>query len=270
MASRKKAVGSLASLMEPDSEPDFDSFDNNTDLGPPTLVTRPRTTRARARLGATGNNSIPTARTRHVRGRGAAKPRISRRCALHDTNNSDTQSALQRAGKNLLNEDAHNLFHTDIEGPEPPIARSSRLGTGNRETDDSAGPPITVIKKKCRDRSALKRDVALLEEVPVSQGLDDIATGRVSDDLLGSETISMHSAEASLVKESPDFIMSDPSPSRLLEDLKKKYRSLELRYCDLQNLGIRAAERNFEQLQEQAKKNAASEYFIKRLLQNNG
>lgn len=56
-----------------------------------------------------------------------------------------------------------------------------------------------------------------------------------------------------------DVDMSDPSLRRRLGELTKKYDALEAKYRQLQEVGTKEAERNFDRLKKQADERAQSE-----------
>lgn len=59
---------------------------------------------------------------------------------------------------------------------------------------------------------------------------------------------------------------SDLSLRRRLGDLTKKYESMEAKYRDLREIGVKEAERNFDRLKKQGEERANGEHFAFRLV----
>ena len=250
---RARATVGLASLIESDSEPDLDHFDvSEIKSARPNKQkeTMANIKKPRGRPAAANRVTKPAPKTtRRSSGRIAAAAEITPRETLADKSNSNATRAPRRTGKKaqqdsvIVPDESTNVASVHVKGTRGrPKARTG-----------VAPSSVPVSATKPRGRPPGRAAAKLLEEIPETQVDDQIMVDDAADDQADLDRTSIIEPPESM----PGFDMSDVSIRRRLGDLTKKYENLQMRHRDLQEVGIREAERNFERLRKQADERAA-------------
>ena len=249
MAPRARAAGSLAGLAGSDSEPDLDNLEVID-----TAVQKSATTkRARGRPPGTANKVTKPAAKMASRTGGRAKAATSAlsRQALGDKSNTNVSRAAPSVSKGAQNRTASE----DEVANEPRVAKAAR-GRPKKSEDSKA-----ANTSRPKTGVAIKESAAGFsgEEIPETQQpepmqLDEDENEPVAPDELLSPDAEMEARDAL-----PQHDMDDVSIRRRLGELTKKHENLEMRHRDLREVGVKAAERNFERLKKQAEETTAGE-----------
>ncbi|POR36650.1 Monopolin complex subunit pcs1 [Tolypocladium paradoxum] len=247
MAPRARAAGSLAALVGSDSEPDFDNLET---VDAATQKSR-RTKRARGRPpGATNKVVKPAAKAaRRISGRAETSVSASARQALRDKNNTNTSRTPSGVGKGACCKVACG----DADTNEPSLAKATRgrpKMSGDSKPANGSGPDIGLASTKRAGSSASEEIVERQQPEPMQLDEDE-------DEPVVLEESSSLNTELEGRDALPQQDMDDASIRRRLGELTKKYENLEMRHRDLREVGVKAAERNFERLKKQAEETAA-------------
>ncbi|KAJ6444222.1 chromosome segregation protein [Purpureocillium lavendulum] len=226
-----------------DSEPDFD------DSQALTAAVRKATTtkRPRGRPPSTVNKVVkPGAQValRRVGDKASAFNSGPPRQVLADKSNTISSRGGGRGTKKalLVDEKADvGLDDRPVEPVAPKTTRGRPKGSGRRK---SAGPEVVMEQQSGRSR---------VEEVPETQQSElmrvDAEESQADVDVADSDV----DVDESDVLHGHD--VGDASLRHRFGVLKGRYDNLEARYRDLKEVGVKAAERNFEHLKQQADAN---------------
>ncbi|KJZ69434.1 hypothetical protein HIM_11163 [Hirsutella minnesotensis 3608] len=255
MPPRAKPAGNLSSRMMPDTEADLDDLDSLC------AETKPVTTvkRARGRPPSIGSKVTKVAP--------AKPPRGTKRKAV---------AAPAPAGKRQAAPTAKNKTTAKSSVPEPEIM-DSEAGSDDGEKEAKVakprGRPKTVgprgrakpIAQQSADPISETDRRSESIEIPETQGMavlqrDEIDEGPVAVGELMASDNEVKSDIASPGQQDQSLLW------KRLGDLAKKYENLEMRHRDLRNVGLKAAERNFDRIKKQAEENfSASNELITQL-----
>ena len=256
---RARATAGLASLIESDSEPDLDFFDNTTQSLPPHKpeVIMSTLKKQRGRPAAANRVTKPESKsTRRTSGRIAAATEALTREALVDKSNSNSSRAHRKTTKPAKQDvDVPTIIaETPMAAPARGRAARGRPKTAGRAVTASANNSIIESTAKPRGRPPAKKGTTIPEEIPETQVQDLIMTEIVEEEHLDLDGPSI------AVEPVTEFDIGDVSARRRLGELTRKYESLQMRHQDLQEVGVREAERNFERLKKESDERAASKW----------
>lgn len=254
MAPRSRAAGSLAGLVGSDSEPDFDNLETVDAAAQKSTTTR----RTRGRPpGASNKVTKPAAKAAcRISGRAKAAISASARQVLGDKSNTNTSRAPSRVRKgarcpvsNIASQDADT---NDTRSAKASLGRPKM--SGNSKSANGIGPEMGVAITERAGRSAS-------EEIPETQQPEpmQLDEGEDEDEPVVLDEPSSLNTELEARDALPPHDMDDVSIRRRLGELTKKYENLEMRHRDLREVGVKAAERNFERLKKQAEETTAGE-----------
>lgn len=238
MPPRPRAPAGFASLIESDSEPDFDSFEIAAE--PEQIMPPPK---SRGRPASTANRVTKPAQ----RGRQRTTGETSRQ-ALKETNNNMSPET-GRGQKPVETQEESSLEESGVAPTRTGRSRNNAptAGRGGLAARSGRGRPP-------------KAKPAPVEELP-PHPTDELEMG----DRVGFQT-APHEEEGVLspIAESMDGNAAnvdgdDVSLRRKLGDLSRRYESLEARYRDLRDVGVKEAESNFERLKKQSEENSAGQ-----------
>lgn len=250
---RARATAGLASLIESDSEPDLDFFDNSSSQLLPANksgIVMSTMKKPRGRPAAANRVTKPESRTtRRTSGRiaAAATTEVLTREILADKSNANTARGQRKTVKQTKQnaEPPAVIAETPVAGPARGKAARGRPKTIGRPAAASANNSIVKSAAKPRGRPA-KKEIAIPEEIPETQAQDAFMTGVTDEDHLSMDEPSI------MVEPVADFDICDVSARRRLGELTRKYESLQMRYQDLQEVGLKEAYRNFERLRKES------------------
>ncbi|EXF74371.1 chromosome segregation protein [Colletotrichum fioriniae PJ7] len=131
-------------------------------------------------------------------------------------------------------------------------------------TDTSKGVPSSTMKETAkstkRGRGAGAKVTRSDEsEIPETQAQNDMDVDTEADDQFDELPVpkpSTHRGHRTSVN--PDLDASDVQIRRRLGDAIRKYDNLEARYRDLRDIGVKAAERNFDNLKKESEERATT------------
>lgn len=161
-------------------------------------------------------------------------------------------------------------------GRKPAAAKTEILETQQPEDDTIAHdstpqkPEPKPTGRPGRKPAAAKAEIPATQ-LPEEMDVDEEGHGELEDlpppPSSGSSNAPFRGAVPSSVKSQrvADVDMSDPSLRRRLGELTKKYEALEAKYRQLQEVGTKEAERNFDRFKKQADERAQSESAIHQL-----
>ncbi|KAH7327875.1 chromosome segregation protein Csm1/Pcs1-domain-containing protein [Stachybotrys elegans] len=268
MPPRGRAKAQLAGLAGSDSEPDFDSFE-------PMQITSAR------------NSKPPTTATKPLRGRPPAANKVTKPATRNTRRASDpvttavlspAKSALadkitmssarpRRGAKPMANQEDDLSKPAHPYAPEEPrasVARGRPRATRSAVSTPASASKTSAIKPR-RGRPPAQRTIQTIAEIPETQPPEPANNAMPQDDTMELDDHRVVS-EPVLRNWTPETELDDVSMRRRLGDLMRKYDSLEMRYRDLREVGIKEAERNFERLKKQMDENAeASNELISQL-----
>ncbi|KND86849.1 Monopolin complex subunit pcs1 [Tolypocladium ophioglossoides CBS 100239] len=250
MAPRARAAGSLAGLVGSDSEPDFDNLETVDSAAHKSTTTK----RARGRP-PSGANKVtkPAAKAaRRISGKAEAAVSSSARQALGDRSNTNTSRASSRVGKGARYP-VRKIASEDADTNEPSLAKATRgrpKMSGDSKFANGSKPDIGVASTKRGGRSAS-------EEIPETQQPEPMQLDEDGDEPVVLDEPSSLNTELEGRDALPQHDTDDVSIRRRLGELTKKYENLEMRHRDLREVGVKAAERNFERLRKQAEETTA-------------
>lgn len=253
MPVRAKTAGHIANIVPSDSEPDFDNIDALH------LASKQAATKGRGR-GATSKNgrkvTKPVRKTaRRAAGSAPVPSSASARKALVDKSNTSTPSKrlckeTKRSGAYIDTQESTQSDFLDSVPMKRAICRprktSEALEAANTRQIDS-------------DTKETGSEAIVDGQGQESMQLDEIAAGYDDFGQLSRPEIdtgvrlSLQAAGA-----------EEASIRRRLGDLTTKYENLKTRHRDLREVGLKAAERNYDRLKATAEDNAASEFFFVR------
>ncbi|CAM1511113.1 Fc.00g086260.m01.CDS01 [Cosmosporella sp. VM-42] len=251
---RAKATVGLASLIESDSEPDLDHFDDSEIK--PARSDKPKEAMAnikkpRGRPATANRVTKPASKTtRRSSGRIAAAAEIAPREALTDKSNSNATRAPRKMEKKA--EDDSVI----VPDQSVNIAFVRAKGTRGRPRAGAGVAPNSapVSATRPRGRPPVRGVAKPLDEIPETQMDDPMEMDDVVEEQADLDQTSIMEALESI----PGFDTSDVSIRRRLGELTKKYDGLKMRHRDLQEVGVKEAERNFERLRKQAEERTAA------------
>lgn len=248
MPPRAKATGTFASLIGSDSEPDFDSFDELE-----TQVSR-NTTKT---MGAAKRRGRPPANANRVtkpaqRGGRGTTGGASRQALLERSNKTTGNAKQGRKSDAVAEEAADRTEEETVEPTQPKRGRPKALASSRGGPAPKAGrgrppkaKPAPVRAAEPQPSEPMEVDEADAEDEPRAQ-TEDEAEPATAPDAVEEETMM-------------DVDGDDVSVRRRLGDLSKRYESLEARYKDLRDVGVKEAERNYERLKKQSEENSAGQ-----------
>ncbi|UPL02651.1 hypothetical protein LCI18_013585 [Fusarium solani-melongenae] len=253
---RAKPASALAGLVESDSEPDLDAFDEAEIQAARTMSV---TKKPRGRPPRTANKVTKTTASSTRRGSGmpSAVPESA----------TKTNSGMAGAGRKVQqNAQDETVTFDDIEALPSVMSTVTKKGTRGRprsvppsasknaNNDTSVLVPPSAAKRRGRPpRQAVKPP----EEIPETQQEDamelDVVVEEEEEDINGDVAPVTEPLESWA-----GYDGSEVSLRRRLGELSKKYENLDMRHRDLREVGVKEAERNFERLKKQAEERTAA------------
>lgn len=112
------------------------------------------------------------------------------------------------------------------------------------------------------ERTSKPAGYSTIVEIPETQGIDILRSDGSEDAPVVFDELLTADPGAGPEVASAGNGVNDVSVRRRLGDLTKRYQNLEMRHRDLREVGVKAAERNFESLRKQAEENAASKRWL--------
>lgn len=255
MAPRSTAAGSFASMIMSDSEPDFDDVEA---IGMPSVkegglkVQVSKQSRIRPTI-PTNRITKPAQRPgRNVKGGANPVPPVTARQILVEKSKNST---VIRPGM-----DRNHSDELDNIAPEKSHSKSS----STREHGRLNGAKRDRGLVHTGSTGKFYAQEAMVEHESESMDIDEMAG---SANCLGQqETTPLHEKKEQL----PTTYCNNTdeiSTQRRLGELHQKYDSLETRHNELREVGVKAAERNFERLKRQSEENTAGEKLILQFVQ---
>jgi hypothetical protein len=268
---------SLANLVDSDLEDDTElSIVANH---PPTTKQMPPIKKGRGRPAAAARSKVnkvtKTANTATATTRRRSSGRIAAAVAatsgdaleiLADRTNQQTLRASRKAGKATAAkaEDEDVLMMDDVpqkvkgaRGRRAKVVVSSAQNGQGLKGDEKAAPTVEVEISEPGGMEVDEKDDAhgQLEDLPVARGSSLSAPSQLSRAPSGGRS----------QRELVDADMSDTSVRRRLGELSKKYDALESRFRQLQEVGTKEAEKNFDRLKKQTDERAQSKLLVQPL-----
>ena len=245
LAARSKVAGSFASMVASDSEPDFDDFgvashDAARDIAK--RVTGSKSSRIRHSSHADRVVKRPTGGRHNGDAQQYVLPAPSVRRALRDKSNTNFNSLGQVRQAKLGAQGHHKpprkmaVLQTEVEMHNP-------SGEYNEHVAKYSNQPPSTYESTQEQFDA--------EAVHVeSEGHFEMTDRSLSRAYLDQ-------GQESTRQTAGQDIIGDKSARRRLGDMMKKYEGLESRHMELRDIGVKAAERNFEKLKNQMEENTA-------------
>lgn len=240
---RAKPTTALASLIESDSEPDLDFFDV-TKAQPPqsSKLKEPMAAikKPRGRPAANRVTKPATKSTRRTSGRIAAAAEASTREVLADKSNLNAPRMPRKPGKQIQD--------TIVASPAmQPTRGRPKAGEQSKMDKASSAPGVAKI----RGRRPTRNQKPAAQEIPETQP-DDWMIVEAEDEGEDAEEHADLNESLEIVDPTVDFDMCDVSVRRRLGDVTKQYQKLQARHQDLQQVGVKEAEQNFERLRKES------------------
>ena len=238
MGPRARTAGGLAGLITSDSEPDFDNAEAICTVEKKQEAVK----RPRGRPPNTANKVTKPAARQKI-GKAADALVQSARNVLADKSNVTSLRVSARGGRGAAAKGAAAEPTSDCAG-EPAVAKPR-----GRPKRSGAGKTIGTGTAVEHQTSSAVQEIPETQQ-PEPMRIDEgetyplVGIPESDADVDKSEGITYHE-------------MDDVSVRRRLGELLKKYESLEVRHRDLREIGVKAAERNFERLKKQADENIA-------------
>lgn len=198
--------------------------------------------------------------------RRTARPDSPPRQALADRSNLKSSRSLKMTGKehkltSVADDDLSLDDSSDAALYKPRKIHGAQ--TESREPKrqvksssmDNAGEHVTSMRKKGRDY--------LQEEIPETQLADNVDMVDVFDDEDPvSEAESQPVVPAATKSKPAEVDTENATLKRRLREMTEKYESLEERHRELWEVGVKAAERNYDKLRKQTDENSASKSTV--------
>lgn len=241
MAPRTTVAGSFASMIMSDSEPDFDDVET---IGVPTG--REGGSKAQASKQSRVRPTNPTKRVTkpaHRQGRnvkGGADPilPVTARQILVEKSKNGTVIR-----PDIVRNRSDELDDVAVEKPQGRFNKAKR--NGDLVHTEATGKFFA--------------EVAMVEHEAESMDIDETVEDANSPGQ--QEMTPLHDRDKQLMTTYRNNT-NEASTRRRLGELSKKYDNLETRHNELREVGVKAAERNFERLKRQSEENTAGESLI--------
>ncbi|KJZ78112.1 hypothetical protein HIM_02749 [Hirsutella minnesotensis 3608] len=253
MPPRAKPVSSLSSRMVPDSDADLDDLDSLCADTKPVVTT---TRRARGRPPSFG---VKTAKPVPKAPRG-----IKRKAEPASTAAEKRKTTGIEKAEPKHSEAAEDFTEPKVREEESKNPKTTKSNRGRPKAAESragsrlARPSTTEPVAEPRDRS---ESIG----IPETQGVGISMRDELEDGRATAEDPLLSDNEMKLDMASPEK-RDSTQLRKSLRDLMKKYEDLEVRHRELRNIGIKAAERNFDRIKKQAEENfLASNELISQL-----
>jgi hypothetical protein len=272
---RVKSHLTLAGMMGSDSEEDQLGLCTSGEKQSGTS----KTTAAKKARGRPAANKVTKPKQTSTR-RASGRIATGIRQALEDrTNNSNTKISSKGNGgitetASTLQDFNHEREKEDLPRPKPkargrgrPKAETAhnQRSTSNPQVPSSTLKPAVIQSVGRESRRAITRPYATLDhEIPETQmdtmDMDDSELQNAEDSMEVDEfpQLPIDKLPKAIARAAKPQAPASPGPKtneaairRRLGELASKYESLELRYRDLQNIGVKEAERNFDRLRKQ-------------------
>ncbi|GAB0133606.1 hypothetical protein EsDP_00002010 [Epichloe bromicola] len=242
-----RVTGGFASMMMSDSEPDFDDVETIEVLPSREMNKNSATT-------ATGNNKRP----------GNNANRVTKPAQRHGrSNNSGGYVSHPATARQILGERTNNHSLTGtLNDKHKPFGRSESYDGGGlvtkeeREHHDSKRPDETTddledINKHIHYIDGNIANDQNLQPMDVDDHTDAAVASSEPQEVVGSKDMKIK--KSACLYDSAECAMG-----KELTELKRKYDVLEARHVKLRDVGVKAAECNFERLKRQSKETAAA------------
>lgn len=245
---RVRAIGRLGSLVGSDSEPDLGGID---------VAALPRKKKT-VMKGATNNRVVKPAQkaTGHGESRTVRRGTPPRQ-ALADKSNVKAAKPQNRNGKFKFDDDASLDESSDAEvyKPQKKIQMSQAPKPQSRVKSSSMENATHHTSHKPRKGYEVARD-----EIPETQMTDNVDMVDVSEeeDASGDEVHQQPAPPTASRSKSSEGDAEIASLKRRLREMTEKYEGLEERHRELRDVGVKAAERNYDKLRKQADESSAS------------
>lgn len=183
--------------------------------------------------------------TRRTSGRIAAAAEALTREVLADKSNLHPPRVFRKAEKQIQD--------TIIAPPPTKSARGRPKAGEQPRMENSKGSVLQGSVAKPRGRRTARNQKTEIQEIPETQP-DDwmVVEAEVEAEVEEIEEQADLTASLETVDPTVEFDMCDVSIRRRLGDVTTKYQKLQARHQDLQQVGVKEAERNFERLQKES------------------
>lgn len=190
--------------------------------------------------------------------------------ALEKSTKVDAKST-KRGRKPKQSDDEDDLNEDDAENPVSPVTKNtaqardgskSAAATGEHEEEeapDSAARPTRPLPAK-RGRRPGKKSTGNDSEVPETQLPATMDVDNQDDQIENLPAPKQPEQQVSQTLSRLDSDAGEVQLRRRLGEMTRKYESLELKYRDLRDVGITAAERNFDNLRKETEGRARGKY----------
>lgn len=156
---------------------------------------------------------------------------------------------------------------TEPEMEDEPVPIAQPAKRGRKPKAQVATPPAET---EIPETQQVEPDTEIPETQPV-EAMDDSIEDDQVEDLPSYNRAAVSSVQRPQYHIAPfsasrrpmaasDSELNDPSMRRRIGDLTRKYESLEVKYRDLREIGVKEAERNYDKLKKQGEERANSEY----------
>lgn len=247
MPPRTKAATGLTSLIESDSEPDFDSLDT-VGITATRIASKAMAPAKQRGRPPTHANKITKPAQRGVKRTSSGATRQ----ALSEKNNNAIRSSksIAKSGLDVASDNDDLNYAKDENALPPKRGRPKGSGSGGMKTSNQGND---APRAAGRGRPP-KVTSGVVEELPETQQPETMEVDEVEEEEdLRSVLVSEDNARESVSEDDQD----DISLRRRLGELTKRYESLEARHKDLRDVGVKEAERNYERLKKQSEENTA-------------
>lgn len=253
MPPHTKAPAGLSSLIESDSEPDFTSIGAPRAQMARVASQSGRETKPRGRPPANLSNKVtkPSQRGGRRTSAGAASRQV-----LQEKSNNESRGANRSAkAYKTITDEADPLDDEDAMSIKPTRGRpkiSNNVVTNGASNGENISKPKRGRPPKARastveeDAETQPTEAMAVDEEELQQASQELEPTMDAVDEPGELCMDSDSDDASL--------------RRRLRELTKRYKGLEARYGDLRDVGVKDAERNYDQLKKQSEENSAGQF----------
>ncbi|KAF4125308.1 DNA repair exonuclease SbcCD ATPase subunit [Geosmithia morbida] len=252
---RVRAGPGFSGLIGSDSEPDFDNF--HTAVSSSSLAPGKS-------MGITKSRGRPLANAHKV-----TKPAPK---GVQQTNGTATARQALQDKTGSADTNGRSCRHADNSHMEPDLVKPTQPARARPKTTSIAptkasykptttqGPPPKAQHVPEEDAFETGREESMeVDEIgQVERKVEEEFEDKLEDDRV--ESVGPNRTGR---KTSADDGSGDVSLRQQLEELGRRYESLESRYKELREVGVKEAERNYDRLKRQADENSAGKYYVR-------
>ncbi|KAF5025183.1 hypothetical protein F66182_2759 [Fusarium sp. NRRL 66182] len=263
--SSAKPAPALAGLVTSDSEPDLDMFDESELQAAARTISV--TKKPRGRPPGTASKVTKTA-TRTTRRTSGGRLSAVTGSAAHPTTMSRGDVGTTKGGRKAQQSvPDETVTFEDVEIPTSVVGTATKKGTRGRPKaitasaskkvngDTSVHAPASAAKRRGRPP---RQPMTPIEGVPETQQEDAMELDVVAEEEEDENAGGTMPPASEPFEPWQGYDTDDVSLRRRLGELTKKYEALEMRHRDLNEVGVREAERNFARLKKQAEERTAA------------